>query len=94
MKGFVFLVLITASFTFAQQDFSVYPLTVPLEFGTNLGPLSSENGLELPSFPQASMQYVYPEQDVIYSMRFVEPDPATEYSMYIPESTATVEILP
>jgi hypothetical protein len=36
------------------------------------------------------MQYVYPDEARLYSMRFVEPDPNTEFSMYTPESTAMV----
>jgi hypothetical protein len=83
MKRFAFLLFITASFTLAQKDFSIYPLGKPLEFGVTVPPLLNEGGLE--ASPQASMQYVYPDQGIIYSMKFVEPDPNTDYSMYFPE---------
>lgn len=95
-------ILIASSLTLAQKDFSIYPLTPQLEFGTKLPPLFNEKGygLEFPNLqdldsPQPSMQYVYPEQGILYSMRFVEPDPTKKYSMYTPEAPdVTLQIIP
>jgi hypothetical protein len=86
MKGLILVLLLTATVAFAE-DFSIYPLTpAPSEFGTHFHSLE---GLELPpaspTLEAFSMQYVYPSDDVLYSMEFVEPDPNTDFSMYMPE---------
>jgi hypothetical protein len=102
-KPFVLLLLALSSLVFAQKDFSIYPLTLPLEFGTQFGPLFDQEGYNLefspaPMFgnsPTFSMQYVSPNKDVIYSMKFLEPDPSKKYSIYTPETPeSTVEVIP
>jgi hypothetical protein len=96
MKLFFVLIVLMASFGFAEE-FSIYPLTPePLEFSTQLEPFQDlqEYALEFPSASSTlepySMQYVYPDEATLYSMQFVEPDSATEFSMYTLEPTVTV----
>ncbi len=93
---------VALSIVVAQKDFSIYPLVQTLEFGTQLEPRLSEDGygLEFPApgfepSPNFSMQYSYPDDAVIYSMRFVEPDPNTDYSAYTPEQpTLDLKVIP
>jgi hypothetical protein len=102
MKSLFVVVLFAGSYAFAE-DFSIYPLTpAPLEFSTQLElapALQSTKGYALefpattpsPTLELFSIQYVYPDKDVLSSMQFVEPDPATNFSVNTPEDAERIE---